>query len=434
MNRNRIALLPLLALALTLVGAPSALAITRESVALRAQSWVDRPVRYSQARHHLGYRTDCSGYVSMCWSTGFSWSTRTFSKVTRRIGVADLRPGDAMLKKGYHIRLFEGWTDETHTAYVAYEAGSGTVAIVRVHGIADDLAAGYVPVRYKKISDGGLPANVLRNRSFDAWPSWWDSSSRGPIWWQVDGPEADGWWWQPLASRRTDVRHIGLNAIELRNPSDDARVFASLSQTATIAPVALYRLSAWAKTASDPSAVELSVQFLDASGASIAETSTTGDACGLNAAAFAPMSLATTAPAEATTARVAVRLAGGTAAGVPGTAVTLDDISLERPAIVASIRASKSTVRGRGRVVLSGSVWPAPASPVSATVWVRRPGTGWRRLSAPTVVPSATSGSWATSFAFKRGMRKGAYEFRASVPGYSGYLGAGTSSVKVRLK
>ena len=129
MNRNRIALLPLLALALTLVGAPSALAITRESVALRAQSWVDRPVRYSQARHHLGYRTDCSGYVSMCWDTGFSWSTRTFSKVTHRIAVADLKPGDAMLKKGYHIRLFEGWTDDTHTAYVAYEAGSGTVAV-----------------------------------------------------------------------------------------------------------------------------------------------------------------------------------------------------------------------------------------------------------------------------------------------------------------
>jgi hypothetical protein len=100
------ALLVALVVALTLLPAAGAFAISRSTVLSRAQSWVDSPVRYSQSRYHSGYRTDCSGYVSMCWATGTSWSTRSFYRVSYSIRASQLQPGDAMLKKGSHIRLF----------------------------------------------------------------------------------------------------------------------------------------------------------------------------------------------------------------------------------------------------------------------------------------------------------------------------------------
>ena len=49
--------------------------------ALRAQAiergfgWLDANVPYSQSKSHAGYRTDCSGFVSMCWELGTSTTT-----------------------------------------------------------------------------------------------------------------------------------------------------------------------------------------------------------------------------------------------------------------------------------------------------------------------------------------------------------------------
>ena len=94
------ALVTATALALVALSPASAFAISRNSVLARAQTRVDSPVKYSQKRHYLGYRTDCSGYVSMCWKTETSWSTRSFNSVTRRISASQLKPGDALLKKG----------------------------------------------------------------------------------------------------------------------------------------------------------------------------------------------------------------------------------------------------------------------------------------------------------------------------------------------
>ncbi len=163
------AVLMVSALAFVVLGAPAALGISRNSVLARAQNWVDSPVRYSQAKRHLGYRTDCSGYVSMCWKTGTSWSTRSFHTVTHRIPSGQLRPGDALLKKGYHIRLFYGWLDEAHTQYVAYESGNGKVAVCRIHSIRDDMDFGYVPVRFDRISSSPASSNLLQNGSFNSW-------------------------------------------------------------------------------------------------------------------------------------------------------------------------------------------------------------------------------------------------------------------------
>lgn len=39
----------------------------RKDIIARGQVWVDKNVPYSQTGTHDGYRTDCSGFVSMCW-------------------------------------------------------------------------------------------------------------------------------------------------------------------------------------------------------------------------------------------------------------------------------------------------------------------------------------------------------------------------------
>jgi hypothetical protein len=325
------ALLVLLVFALTLLPATSAFAISRDAVLSRAQSWVDAPVAYSQSRYHLHYRTDCSGYVSMCWRTGTSWSTRSFHTVTHRISRTQLRPGDAMLKKGYHIRLFYGWLDPAHTMYVAYEAGSGTVAVCRIHSLAEDLAFGYVPTRYDRIAPSPASANLLHNGSFDSWARSWGPAAEAPVWWQLDGP-----WWERLAAHRKKVFRSANNSLQLLNPSDDAETISQLSQDASVTAGTPYRFSAWVRTAFDPAAVEIALTYLDALGQPVAETTASASAFGVDNATFARMSVTETAPPAAVVARATVRLAGGAstdASGnpVPGTSVLLDDLSLVRP-------------------------------------------------------------------------------------------------------
>src|SRR5262245_11998571 len=50
----------------------------RKTVIQRGLSWFDQKVPYSQSASHEGYRTDCSGFVSMCWQLGTSFTTADF--------------------------------------------------------------------------------------------------------------------------------------------------------------------------------------------------------------------------------------------------------------------------------------------------------------------------------------------------------------------
>jgi hypothetical protein len=41
--------------------------VARSTMISRGQNWVDKHVPYNQGGSYEGYRTDCSGFVSMCW-------------------------------------------------------------------------------------------------------------------------------------------------------------------------------------------------------------------------------------------------------------------------------------------------------------------------------------------------------------------------------
>jgi hypothetical protein len=325
-----LALVAALAIPLLALTPADALAISRDAVLARAQSWVDSPVRYSQRKRHLGYRTDCSGYVSMCWKTKTSWSTRSFKSVTRRIAVSQLKPGDAMLKKGYHVRLFYGWIDEAHTQYVAYEAGSSLVGVCRIHSIAEDLRVGYVPTRYRRITDSPASANLLQNGSFDSWSKSWGAQGDQPVWWQAKGSP-----WQLVTAQRKDTYRTARSSLTLINSGGARQADTDLSQSVPVVAGATYRLSAWAAMATDPHHVELHLEYLDAAGRSVARTAVTGAQAGVEGPVFRGMAVQLAVPPDAVRALVTVRLASvdasGAADGAPqNSSVTLDDLSLVR--------------------------------------------------------------------------------------------------------
>lgn len=102
--------------------------ITRQQVLARAKSWVRHRVPYSQSRYHRGYRQDCSGFVSMAWKLGKSYTTRSLGSVSKRVPKSKARSGDIVLTPG-HVVIFAGWKNKRAGTFYAYhEPSSGKVA------------------------------------------------------------------------------------------------------------------------------------------------------------------------------------------------------------------------------------------------------------------------------------------------------------------
>jgi len=142
------ALVVALAATLLFSAPPQAHAITRAKVLERARVWVKKKVSYSQYRHYKGYRRDCSGFVSMAWKLGRSYSSRTIASRARRIPIKALQPGDAVLVPG-HVSLFAGWKDKKARTYWALEQTTwGDHAKKRARKVTPAAKA----LRYKKLT------------------------------------------------------------------------------------------------------------------------------------------------------------------------------------------------------------------------------------------------------------------------------------------
>jgi hypothetical protein len=120
------------------------MSITRIEILHRAATqWPVNSVRYNQGRSHPDasgklWRTDCSGFVSMCLNLteGMGGGRTTVGLVTNgfvhRIQKGELRPGDMVGHLGGgtdfddgHVVLFDHWTRPDHSAYMAYELHGG---------------------------------------------------------------------------------------------------------------------------------------------------------------------------------------------------------------------------------------------------------------------------------------------------------------------
>ncbi|MEU6878554.1 peptidoglycan-binding protein [Streptomyces sp. NPDC046712] len=145
------------------ISAQSLRKTSRAEIINRAKRWVSAQVPYSMEKYWSdGYRQDCSGYISMAWNLrGNEW-TGSLDLFGERIGRTELQPGDILLfhnpanpTRGSHVTIFGGWTDYTHTSYIAYEQ-----AKPRTRRQATPLAYWnnsdrYVAYRYRGVVSGG---------------------------------------------------------------------------------------------------------------------------------------------------------------------------------------------------------------------------------------------------------------------------------------
>ena len=176
---------------LALLAPSSAIAITRQEVMKRANVWVKLNVPYHQERWATvagsviptstpgyktkGYRTDCSGFVSMSYalktSRGLPLSLDTGSLPSRLVPIAksQLLPGDVILRPknlridgklvpSGHVVIFGGWADSTMKTYWGlHEANTkkGTVKEKIAWGTSGYWTSqGFAPYRYRGIRDG----------------------------------------------------------------------------------------------------------------------------------------------------------------------------------------------------------------------------------------------------------------------------------------
>lgn len=112
---------------------------------------------YSQAATRDGWRTDCSGYVSMAWNldrpeipTGAD-TVALGSTYAVPIDKEELLPGDILLKPDPgnlgHVVLFEGWANDEHTEYWGLEQAGSPDETVRRRIPYPYFSPNYVPYR-----------------------------------------------------------------------------------------------------------------------------------------------------------------------------------------------------------------------------------------------------------------------------------------------
>ncbi|GIG11265.1 hypothetical protein [Catellatospora coxensis] len=166
--------------------------ITRMQILARAAIWADAQVGYSQLKFRKGWRTDCSGYVSMAWELGRNHWTGDLHQVGERVDFADMRPGDMLLyhnrsrpRDGSHVVLFERWVGEPGGDFVMYEQTPPSVK----HRTWSE--SGYNEKRYRSYRY----RNVIENEA--VWypvAGDWDGDGRATA--GAARPEGETWRWR----------------------------------------------------------------------------------------------------------------------------------------------------------------------------------------------------------------------------------------------
>lgn len=149
---------------------------SRADIINRAKRWVSAKVPYSMTEYWSdGYRQDCSGYVSMAWNLDGNEWTGSLSRFGTRIDRDALEPGDILLfhnpadpNKGSHVTIFGGWTDYTHTYYLAYEQTKPTTLTRSTPMAYWNNSSSYLAYRYNGVTGetGGSPADTPETAAF----------------------------------------------------------------------------------------------------------------------------------------------------------------------------------------------------------------------------------------------------------------------------
>ncbi|MER8101506.1 hypothetical protein [Kitasatospora sp. NPDC094016] len=145
--------------------------ITRSEILARAQFWYGKNINYDQGGSYpdssgRGYRTDCSGYVSMAWHLGTSANTQGLAdSFTYQISRSDLMPGDILNSYYDHVILFEKWDDAAHTTFSYYSFGSTPVkhrtgVSINAATLDSHPNGDYKALRYKNVVNDPAPGSA----------------------------------------------------------------------------------------------------------------------------------------------------------------------------------------------------------------------------------------------------------------------------------
>ena len=112
-------------------GAKSVGSTPWSDIETRAASWLTINVRYNEGtcyhNQYGTYRTDCSGFLSLAWGLGDSYTTDSLPSISSSISFSAMVPGDALLEPSQHVMLFHNWVDSDHkTARVWEESRTGS--------------------------------------------------------------------------------------------------------------------------------------------------------------------------------------------------------------------------------------------------------------------------------------------------------------------
>ena len=97
---------------------------------------------------------DCSGFVSRCWGLAEKHSTSMLFGLSERLASPEaLKPADVMNTAEGHVLLFVRWLDGEKRRALFYEAAPFCKTRASERDLAELTAAGYLPLRYRKIRD-----------------------------------------------------------------------------------------------------------------------------------------------------------------------------------------------------------------------------------------------------------------------------------------
>jgi hypothetical protein len=126
----------------------------RAAAIARGFTWLDADVPFDMGATHETYRTDCSGFISMCWSLrapGLTTHTlgTSGSGSSKLDSYEDLVPADALVSsRSRHSVIFLGWNDSAHAgACVLEQSSTKNDMQFRVRMTATLKGDGFVPVR-----------------------------------------------------------------------------------------------------------------------------------------------------------------------------------------------------------------------------------------------------------------------------------------------
>lgn len=96
---------------------------------------------------------DCSGFISRCWKLPRKHSTSMLFGISQRLeSPSALQPADVMNTAEGHVLLFVRWLDAGKTRALFYESHPFSKTRASDRMIADLVASGYTPLRYRRIS------------------------------------------------------------------------------------------------------------------------------------------------------------------------------------------------------------------------------------------------------------------------------------------